>query len=161
MVGLLALLFLVVPIAELYVIVQVTHGIGVPETILLLIGISVVGAWLAKVAGIGVLNRLQHTVRQGKVPSGELVDGALVLFAGALMITPGFLSDCLAILLLLPPTRALVRRSVLRRIRAGGSLITVVTGRGDAPGDGAADDICDVEGWEDPPAPPDRPGLGA
>ena len=160
MVGLLALLFLVVPIAELYVIVQVTHGIGVPETILLLIGISVVGAWLAKVAGIGVLNRLQHTVRQGKVPSGELVDGALVLFAGALMITPGFLSDCLAILLLLPPTRAVVRRSVLRRIRAGGSLITVVTGRGHAPGNGAASDIWDVEGWEDPPAPPDRPGLG-
>ena len=160
MVGLLALLFLVVPIAELYVIVQVTHGIGVPETILLLIGISIVGAWLAKLAGIGVLNRLQQTVRQGKVPSGELVDGALVLFAGALMITPGFLSDCLAILLLLPPTRAVVRRSVLRRIRAGGGLITVVTGRGQASGTRAATDIWDVEGWEDPPAPPDRPGLG-
>ena len=155
MVGLLALLFLVVPIAELYVIVQVTHGIGVPETILLLIGISIVGAWLAKLAGIGVLNRLQQTVRQGKVPSGELVDGALVLFAGALMVTPGFLSDCLAILLLLPPTRAVVRHALLRRIRAGGGLITVV-GRGQAP----SSDVWDVEGWEDPPSPPDRPGLG-
>ena len=61
------------------------------------------GAWLAKMAGIGVLDRLQRTVRAGRVPSAELVDGALVLFAGALMITPGFLSDCLAILLLLPP----------------------------------------------------------
>src|SRR5687767_7717777 len=160
MVGLLALLFLVVPIAELYVIVQVTHGIGVPETILLLIGISVVGAWLAKLAGIGVLNRLQQTVRQGKVPSGELVDGALVLFAGALMITPGFLSDCLAILLLLPPSRAVVRHSVLRRIRAGGGLITVMTARGQAPRTGTTSDIWDVEGWEDPPAPPNRPGLG-
>jgi UPF0716 protein FxsA len=160
MVGLLALLFFVVPIAELYVIVQVTHGIGVPETILLLIGISIVGAWLAKLAGIGVLNRLQQTVRQGKVPSAELVDGALVLFAGALMITPGFLSDCLAILLLLPPTRAVVRRTVLRRIRAGGGLITVMTARGHAPKTEAAGDIWDVEGWEDPPTPPDRPGLG-
>jgi UPF0716 protein FxsA len=155
MFGLLALLFLVVPIAELYVIVQVTHGIGVPETILLLIGISVVGAWLAKLAGIGVLNRLQQTVRQGRVPSAELVDGALVLFAGALMITPGFLSDCLAILLLLPPSRAVVRHAVLRRIRAGG-LITVV-GHPRRPSSG---DIWDVEGWEDPPRPPDRPGLG-
>ncbi len=155
MLGLLALLFLVVPIAELYVIVQVTHGIGVPETILLLIGISVVGAWLAKLAGIGVLNRLQQTVRQGKVPSAELVDGALVLFAGALMITPGVLSDCLAILLLLPPSRAVVRHAVLRRIRAGG-FVTVV-GRPRGPGLG---DIWDVEGWEDPPSPPDRPGLG-
>jgi UPF0716 protein FxsA len=160
MIGLLALLFLLVPIAELYVIVQVTHGIGVADTILLLIGISVVGAWLAKVAGIGVLNRLQQTVRAGKVPSGELVDGALVLFAGALMITPGFLSDCLAILLLLPPTRAVVRRAVLRRIRAGSGIFTVVTSRGAAPGRATTGDVWDVEGWEDPPSPPGRPGLG-
>jgi UPF0716 protein FxsA len=159
MIGLLALLFLVVPIAELYVIVQVTHGIGVGDTILLLIGISIVGAWLAKVAGIGVLNRLQRTLRQGKVPSGELVDGALVLFAGALMITPGFLSDALAILLLLPPTRAVARHAVLRRIRSGG-MFTVVTGRGTPPGTGAAGDVWDVDGWEDPPASPGRPGLG-
>lgn len=121
MIGLLVLLFLVVPIAELYVILQVSHGLGIPQTILLLIAISVVGAWLAKAAGISVLNRLQRTVRQGKVPSAELVDGGLVLFAGALMITPGFLSDCLAILLLLAPTRAIVRRAVLRRIKERGA----------------------------------------
>lgn len=160
MVGLLALLFLIVPIAELYVIVQVSHGIGVPETILLLVGISILGAWLAKMAGIGVLNRLQATVRQGRVPSGELVDGALVLFAGALMITPGFLSDCLAILLLLPPTRAVVRRALLRRIRARGGFINVVGGRRSTPGTGSQGGVWDVEGWEDPPAPDDRPGLG-
>lgn len=162
MVGLLALLFLVVPIAELYVIVQVSHSVGVTDTILLLVGISVAGAWLAKVAGIGVINRLQRTVRQGRVPSGELVDGALVLLAGALMISPGFLSDVVAVLLLLPPTRALVRGAVLRRIRAGGGLVTVVAGRRRPPGPGASpsDAVWDVEGWEDPPAPPDRPGLG-
>src|SRR5688500_14914697 len=127
MLGVLILLFVVVPIAELYVIVQVAGGIGVGETIVVLIGVSVVGAWLAKVAGLGVLNRLQRTVQQGRVPSGEVVDGALVLFAGALMITPRFLSDCLAILLLLPPTRAVARNAILRRIRAGG-LVTVVSG---------------------------------
>jgi UPF0716 protein FxsA len=155
MVGLLALLFLVVPIAELYVIVQVAQGIGVGETILLLIVISVGGAWLAKWAGIGVLARLQATVRQGRVPSAELVDGGLVLFAGALMITPGFLSDCLAVLLLLPPSRAVARHAILRRIRAGGGFITVVTGgrRGRAQ---PTADVWDVDGWEDPP---DRPGL--
>jgi UPF0716 protein FxsA len=158
MVGLLALLFLVVPIAELYVIVQVSHSVGITDTILLLVGISVAGAWLAKMAGIGVINRLQRTVRQGRVPSAELVDGALVLLAGALMISPGFLSDIVAVLLLLPPTRALVRGTVLRRIRAGGGLVRVVAGRrgpvGHPPGA-----VWDVEGWEDPPAPPDRPGL--
>lgn len=159
MIGLLFLLFLVVPIAELYVIVQVAGGIGIPETILLLIGISVVGAWLAKVAGIGVLNRFQRTVRAGRVPSAEVVDGALVLFAGALMITPGFLSDCLAIALLLPPTRAAVRGVILRRIRAGGGIVRIVAGSPTAPGDPGAG-VWDVDSWEDPPGDPRRPGLG-
>ena len=153
----LAVVFLVVPIAELYVIVQVAGGIGVPETILLLIGISFLGAWLARLAGVGVLNRLQRTVRAGKVPSAELVDGALVLFAGALMITPGFLSDCLAILLLLPPTRAVARGAILQRIRAGGGVFRIVssvpTGGRRRGGDA---DVWDVESWEDPP---ERPGL--
>lgn len=153
----LALLFLVVPIAELYLIVQVAGGIGIPETILVLIAISFVGAWLARVAGLGVLNRIQRTVRAGKVPSAELVDGGLVLFAGALMITPGFLSDALAILLLLPPSRAVARGIILRRIRAGGGLFQVVTTGPTGPRPPGDDDVWDVEGWEEPP---ERPGLG-
>lgn len=161
MIGLLALLFLVVPIAELYVIVQVAGGIGIPETILLLIGVSVVGAWLAKWQGIAVLYRVQSAVSAGRVPSRELLDGALIVFAGALMITPGFLSDCLAILLLLPPTRAPIREMVLRRIRAGGGLITVVSGRswGRGPA-GGRPDVVDADSWEDPPTDPRRPELG-
>jgi UPF0716 protein FxsA len=153
----LALVFLVVPIVEIYVMLQVAGAIGVPETILLLIAISFAGAWLAKMAGIGVLTRLQRTVRAGKVPSTEVVDGGLVLLAGALMITPGFLSDCLAILLLLPPSRAVVRGVVLRRIRARGGLfdvITTVPAGGGRPG--ATDDVWDVDSWEDPP---ERPSL--
>jgi UPF0716 protein FxsA len=152
---LLALVFLVVPIAELYVIVQVAGSIGIPETIVLLIAISVLGAWLAKVAGVSVLYRLQRTVRAGRVPSSEIVDGALVLLAGALMITPGFLSDLLAIFLLLPPSRALVRGAVLRRIRARGGLFTMVSSM-PTGARRADDDIWDVESWEDPP---ERPGL--
>jgi UPF0716 protein FxsA len=152
---LLALLFLVVPIAELYLIVQVAGSIGIPETIVLLIAISVLGAWLARVAGVGVLYRLQRTVRAGRVPSIEIVDGALVLLAGALMITPGFLSDILAILLLLPPTRAVVRGVVLRRIRARGGLFSMVSTM-PTGSTRATDDIWDADSWEDPP---DRPGL--
>lgn len=159
MIGLLFVLFLVVPVVELYVIVQVAGGIGIPETILLLIGISVVGAWLAKVAGLGVINRFQRTVRAGRVPSAEVVDGALVLLAGALMITPGFLSDILAILLLLPPTRAVVRSTILRRIRAGGGIVRIVAEAPTAPRRPGGD-VWDVDSWEDPPAGPDRPGLG-
>jgi UPF0716 protein FxsA len=159
--GILALVFIVVPIAELYVIVQVAHGIGVGETILLLIAMSIIGAWMAKTQGLMVVRRLQATVADGKVPSREIVDGALILFAGALMITPGFLSDCLAILLLLPPVRAVVRTVILRRIRAGAGFITVLAGNGRSWGRGpGAPNVWDVEGWDEPPTPPDRPQLG-
>src|ERR1041384_6683966 len=106
MFALLVLLFVVAPVVELYVILQVSHTVGAPETILLLAGISIVGASLAKRQGLAVLRRMQATVAEGKVPSREIVDGALVLFAAALMIAPGFLSDALAILLLLAPVRA-------------------------------------------------------
>jgi UPF0716 protein FxsA len=147
----------VFPIVEIYVMLQVSHAIGVPETILLLIAISMAGAWLAKMAGLGVLNRLQRTVRAGKIPSAELVDGALVLFAAALMLAPGFITDCLAILLLVPPTRAVVRGVVLRRIRARGGLFQVISTvpTGTRAGDG--DEVWDVESWEEPP---ERPSLG-
>ena len=157
----LAVVFLLVPIVEIYVMLQVSGAIGVPETILLLIAVSLLGAWLAKMAGVGVLYRLQRTVRSGKIPSAELVDGALVLFAAALMLTPGFITDCLAVLLLLPPSRAVVRGVVLRRIRARGGLFQVITtaptpGRG-----GTSGEVWDVESWEhQDPDPPERPSLG-
>jgi UPF0716 protein FxsA len=153
----LAVVFLVVPIVEIYVMLQVADVIGVPETILLLIAMSFLGAWLAKLAGLGVLARLQRTVRAGKVPSAELVDGALVMFAAALMIAPGFLSDCLAILLLLPPSRAVVRGVVLRHIRARGGLLFQVMNTGPSRGQPGASDVWDVDSWEDPP---ERPSLG-
>ncbi len=108
----LAVLFLIVPLVELYVIIQVGQGIGALNTIALLIAVSVVGAWLAKREGLGVLRRIKLQLDRGQLPGAELVDGLLVLFAGALLLTPGFLSDCLAIALLIPPVRAGVRRIV-------------------------------------------------
>jgi UPF0716 protein FxsA len=113
--ALLVLLFLVVPIVELYVIIQVGREIGALNTIGLLLLISVVGAWLAKREGMGVWRRLNQQVNAGKVPGAELIDAFLILLAGALLLTPGFISDVLAIFLLIPPTRALVRRVLRRR----------------------------------------------
>lgn len=113
-IGVLALVFLVVPLAELAVIIQVGQWLGVADTLVLLVVISVVGAWLAKREGLGVLRRIQGQLDIGRVPGAELVDAFLILFAGALLLTPGFLTDCLALLLLLPPVRATVRR-ILRR----------------------------------------------
>jgi UPF0716 protein FxsA len=111
----LVVLFIGVPFAEIYVLLQVGHSIGVVNTLGLLIVISVVGAWLAKREGLGVLRRMQRSLDAGRVPGTELVDGFLILLAGALMLTPGFLTDIVAILLLLPPVRAVVRRELRRR----------------------------------------------
>ncbi|MEW6472979.1 MAG: FxsA family protein [Actinomycetota bacterium] len=110
----LAVLFIAVPLAELYVIIQVGQAIGALDTLALLILISIVGAWLAKREGLGVLRRIQRSLEAGRVPGAELVDGFLILLAGALMLTPGFLTDTLAILLLLPPVRVFVRRQLRR-----------------------------------------------
>ena len=112
---LLTVLFLVVPIVELWVIVAAAQAFGVPQTLVVLVLISFAGAYLCKWAGVGVLLRLQKTVRKGAVPTLEVVDGFLVLLAGALLLTPGFFTDRLALALLFPPTRAVARAAILRR----------------------------------------------
>ena len=107
-------IFVGVPFAEIYVLLQVGHAVGVLNTLALLILVSMVGAWLAKREGLGVLRRMQEAVNAGRVPGKELTDGFLILLAAALMITPGFLTDIVGILLLLPPVRAGMRRAVRR-----------------------------------------------
>ncbi|TML91412.1 MAG: FxsA family protein [Actinobacteria bacterium] len=114
---LLVVLFVFVPIVELAVIIQVGQAIGVVETLLLMVLVSIVGAWLVKREGIGVWRRAQRQLDTGVMPGRELVDGVLIMVAGALLLLPGFVSDCLGILLLLPPVRALVRGLVIRRLR--------------------------------------------
>ena len=116
MLPVLILLFIGVPFAEIYVLLQVGHAIGVLNTLAVLVLVSVVGAWLAKREGLGVLRRLQAAVNAGRVPGTELIDGFLILLAAALMLTPGFLTDIVAILLLLPPVRAVVRHELRRRL---------------------------------------------
>ena len=115
MLPLLLLLFIVVPIAELAVIIQVGQEIGALNTIALLIVVSVVGAWLVKREGLGVIRRFRSQLESGHLPARELVDGVLILFAGALLLTPGFLTDLFGISLLLPPVRAAIRAALLRR----------------------------------------------
>jgi len=112
--GLLLLLFLVVPIAELWVILEVSDYLGAGPTIILLIALSVFGAWLVKREGLGIWRSINQQIRDGQMPTRSLLDGGLVLLAGALMLTPGFLTDVLGILLLFPPTRALVRGVTMR-----------------------------------------------
>jgi len=110
-------LFIAVPIAELYVIIWVVGPVlGAPLTILLLIADSVLGSVLMRSQGRAVWRRFNRTLAEGRMPHREVVDGVLVIFGGALLITPGFISDFFGFLLLLPPTRALFRRLLVRRL---------------------------------------------
>ncbi len=129
MVAVLFLLFLVVPFLELFVILQVGRTIGALNTVAVLVLVSVAGAWLVKREGLGVLRRAQERVQRGAVPGRELVDGVLILFAGALLLTPGFLTDVVALLLLVPPVRAAVRVAVTRRLRHRADIRTIGGGR--------------------------------
>ena len=106
--------FIIVPIAELYVIIQVGGAIGVPQTIALLILDSIFGAWLLRHQGRGAWVRFQTALGEGRQPGREVLDGVLIVFGGAFLITPGFLSDIIGILLLVPPTRALFRGLLVR-----------------------------------------------
>lgn len=107
--------FFAVPFMELAVIIAVGRELGIVDTLVLLFVISVVGAWLAHRQGLGVLRAIRRELDAGRLPARHLVDGALLLVAGALLLTPGFLTDAVALLLLLPPTRAGVRAALERR----------------------------------------------
>lgn len=111
------IVFVVVPILELAVIIQVGQVLGVVETILALIAVSLIGAVLVKREGLRAWYRVNEAVRAGRVPAQEVVDGALVLLGGALMLTPGFLTDALGLVLVVPITRAVVNRAVRGRAR--------------------------------------------
>ncbi len=113
---LLLILFLAVPLAEILVIVEVAQRTGILETIALLLIVSILGAWLVKSEGMGVIRKIQFQLVQGQIPNKELLDGGLILIAGVLMLTPGFITDVIGLLLLFPLTRPIIRRLFFRRI---------------------------------------------
>jgi UPF0716 protein FxsA len=121
----LVFLFIVVPIAELYVLIQIGQAIGILPTIALLILDSILGAALMRSQGRAAWMRFNAALAEGRVPGREVLDGALVIFGGALLLTPGFLSDILGVILLLPPTRAIVRTVLVRRF--GGCIVAGAT----------------------------------
>ncbi|MDQ4095432.1 MAG: FxsA family protein [Actinomycetota bacterium] len=121
MAALLFVLLLVVPVVELWVIVEVAGEIGAIPTLVLLLVVSVAGAWLLKQQGTATWRRMRETLRRGRMPTQEVTDGALILLGGALLLTPGFLTDAVGLALLIPPTRApikaLIATVVARRAR--------------------------------------------
>jgi UPF0716 protein FxsA len=109
-------LFVLVPLVELYVILKVGDAIGAVWTILLLAADSLLGSLLLRSQGRSVWRRFNEAMGQGRMPHREVLDGVLVVFGGAFLITPGFITDVVGLLLLLPPSRALIRRLLVRRL---------------------------------------------
>jgi UPF0716 protein FxsA len=116
--ALLVILFIVVPIAELFVIIKVGEAIGVWPTLALLLADAVLGSMLLKHQGRGAWRRFNEAIAQGRFPGKEVADGLLIVIGGTLLLTPGFISDVFGLLLLIPPTRALARR-LLKRLAIG------------------------------------------
>lgn len=103
--------------AEIYVIVLVAEGIGVLLTILLLIVAWPLGTWAMRSEGRVVWRRFNAAIAEGRAPGREVVDGALILLGGGLLMVPGFISDAVGLLLLLPPTRAILRPVLIRNFQ--------------------------------------------
>ncbi|MEM1128558.1 MAG: FxsA family protein [Bacteroidota bacterium] len=114
----LLLLFLITPVVELALLLQVGEWIGFWPTVALILVTGITGSYLARREGLSVWKKLNDRLAQGGLPSDELTDGVIVLMSGALLITPGVLTDVVGFSGLLPPTRALIRKAVLKRVRA-------------------------------------------
>jgi len=151
----LVLFFVLVPIAELAIIVQVGQSIGVWWTIAILIADSLLGSALMRSQGRSTWRRFNEAMQTGRAPAAEVLDGGLVIFGGACLLTPGFITDLFGLLLLLPPTRAVVRRLLVRRfalkmVRSAAAGAFSPAGPGPQPGQRQAFDVegtaSDVEG---------------
>lgn len=117
MLGYLILLFTIVPIIELALLIKVGQYIGVGYTVGIVIGTGVAGAYLAKLQGLITLRRIQQDINQGRMPADKLFDGVLILCSGILLITPGFITDLIGFMGLIPFTRNLFKQWLKRKIR--------------------------------------------
>ena len=150
---LLVILFVLVPIAEIYVIIQVGQEIGALWTVLILIADSLIGAWLLSRQGRCAWGAFQAALAAGRIPHREVLDGVLIIAGGAFLLTPGFITDVVGLLLLIPPTRAafrrLLTRMILRPMPLGWARVVVGARRG-APRGAPPQPTARPE----PPAPP-------
>ena len=137
MLPVLLLAFVCVPLAELWVLWQVGDAIGILPTLGVLLADSVLGGVLMRSQGRAAWRRFNAALASGRPPAREVIDGALIIVGGALLLTPGFLTDLLGLALLLPPTRAVLRRALLRR--AGRRLVVHAFGAG--PGGARGPDV--------------------
>lgn len=147
----LLLLFTVLPIVEIALLVQLGSSIGWIPTLFLALGTGALGATLARQQGLNTLARISRQMAAGEPPTDSLIDGAMILLAGAVLVTPGVLTDAFGFALLAPPVRALlkpllaaaVKRHVRSSVAQGGTVHVWSTGS--APPDSQRGDVVDAE----------------
>jgi UPF0716 protein FxsA len=118
---LLFLIILVLPLAEIYLLLEVGSLIGALPTVVLVIFTAVLGSWLLRQQGFTTFRRFQESLARGEVPAYEIVEGPLILLGGLLLLTPGFITDVMGIVCLIPPLRKKVAQYVIEHymIQAG------------------------------------------
>jgi UPF0716 protein FxsA len=128
MLGYLIILFTILPALELSLLIKIGAHIGAGNTIFIIILTGVVGAYLARIQGFLVLQQIQDNINKGVLPSLQLMDGLMILVGGIVLLTPGFITDTLGFLLLIPPTRALIRlwlRKKFERMIHNGQMVHI------------------------------------
>jgi UPF0716 protein FxsA len=148
-----------VPLVELYVLVAVAGAIGLLPALMLLLAVSFLGVWLVRREGLGMLRRMQETLGRGEMPATEMIDGGLLVVAGVMCLVPGFVTDAMGLLLILPPVRAFVRNRLVHRWTRGAGLpgFRVPFVRAEVVD---VEYIGDVTPRRDPSAPPSELGPG-
>lgn len=128
--ALLVILFIVVPVVELYVIIQIGSLIGVVPTLALLLADALLGSLLLRHQGRGAWRRFNAALAERRFPGREVIDGVLIVIGGTLLLTPGFVTDVFGLFFLLPPTRAISRRLLRRFALSRFTIFSVPTGFG-------------------------------
>lgn len=154
------LAFITVPIAEIAVFIEVGGRIGLGFTIALVFLTAVVGTALLRHQGLATLGRVQANLEAGRFPAAEVFDGLCLLVAGALLLTPGFVTDGLGLLLFLPPFRAMLRHFALVRLMQSGKVHLHTTGAPPSGGAPGGSTVIDGEFEVVPPEPSRTDGNG-
>jgi UPF0716 protein FxsA len=151
MIGRLVALFILVPLVETYLFLQVGAWMGPFPALLIIVATGFLGAWLTRTQGLSVIRRFRSSLSQGRLPQQEAIEGLLILIAGILLMTPGFLTDIAGYLLLIPPLRLRVgealRGALIRRLRGAVPAAAATAGKpgGAKPGVSRVGPVIDVE----------------
>ena len=132
-----AIIFLVIPLIEIYLLIQVGQVIGAGWTILAVVATAVIGVWLLRLQGLSTLMRARQKLDSNELPAQEMLEGVGLIIAGALLLTPGFFTDTIGFLLLFPPTRQWLTSRLASRMVVSGSV------GGVSPGGSRDQDVID------------------